>query len=59
LLSDTSSDEDDDDVEMSLTDDEVKQMLREHVRHKRYQRQFATDKDVNSTFAVICSNIVV
>jgi len=47
LLSDTSSsDEDDDDVEMSLTDAGVKEMLREHVRHKRYQRQFAADKEV-------------
>ena len=45
LLSDTSSDEDDDD-EMSLTEAEVKAMLREHVRHKRYQRQFAADKEV-------------
>jgi len=47
LLSDTSSDEEDDDVELSLTDAEVKEMLREHVRHKRYQRQFAADKEVN------------
>jgi len=46
LLSDTSSDEDDDDAEMSLTDAEVKDMLRQHVRHKRYQRQFAADKEV-------------
>jgi len=47
LLSDTSSDEDDDDVELSLTDAEVKEMLREHVRHKRYQRQFAADKEAS------------
>jgi len=47
LLSDTSSDEDDDDAELSLTDAEVKAMLREHVRHKRYQRQFAADKEVS------------
>jgi len=51
LLSDTSSDEDNDD-EMSLTDGEVKELLRQHVRHKRYQRQFAADKEVNSHSAV-------
>jgi len=47
LLSDTSSDEDDDDGELSLTDAELKDMLRQHVRHKRYQRQFAADKEVS------------
>jgi len=47
LLSDTSSsDDEDDDIEMSLTDAEVREMLRQHVRHKRYQKQFAADKEV-------------
>jgi len=50
LLSDTSSDEDDDDGDLSLTDAEVKEMLREHIRHKRYQRQFAEDKAVKLLF---------
>jgi len=54
LLSDSSSsDEDDDDVEMSLTDAEVKEMLRDHVRHKRYQRQFAADKEVKHQSALL------
>jgi len=58
LLSDTSSDEEDDDVELSLSDAEVKEMLREHVRHKRYQKQFANDKEVNHRSALIIWQIL-
>ena len=47
LLSDTSSDDEDDDDEPTVTEAELSQMLKEHVRAKRYRKRFARDKDVS------------
>jgi len=47
LLSDTSSDDEDDDDDVPVTEAELKSMLKEHVRSKRYQKQFMQNKDVS------------
>jgi hypothetical protein len=53
LLSDTSSDDEEDDEDAPVTEAELKSMLKEHVRSKRYQKQFSQNKDVSINLASI------
>ena len=47
LLSDTSSEDDDDNDDVPVTEAELKTMLKEHVRSKRYQKHFYRNQEVS------------